>query len=152
MTTVLNHLDAAVDAVLARVQGPIVLGLPLGIGKPNPFVNRLYARMKADPSRPLTIITALSLEVPSGKSELEQHFLAPLVERVFKDYPDLAYVKDSRAGTLPPHIQRVLLQDGRLPEQRAGPAAVHQHQLHLRGARHAGPGPERHRAGRGEPG
>ncbi|RVT83746.1 acetyl-CoA hydrolase/transferase C-terminal domain-containing protein [Inhella crocodyli] len=105
MTTVLNHLDAAVDAVLARVQGPIVLGLPLGIGKPNPFVNRLYARMKADPSRPLTIITALSLEVPTGKSELEQHFLAPLVERVFKDYPDLAYVKDLRGGTLPPHIQ-----------------------------------------------
>jgi acyl-CoA hydrolase len=104
-TTVLNHLDAAVDAVLARVQGPIVLGLPLGIGKPNPFVNRLYARMKDDPSRPLTIITALSLEVPSGKSELEQNFLAPLVERVFKDYPDLAYVKDCRAGTLPPHIQ-----------------------------------------------
>ncbi|MFN7664192.1 MAG: acetyl-CoA hydrolase/transferase C-terminal domain-containing protein [Inhella sp.] len=105
MTLVLNHLDAAVDAVLARVNGPIVLGLPLGIGKPNPFVNRLYERMKADPSRPLTIITALSLEVPTGKSDIEQHFLAPLVERVFKDYPDLAYVKDLRAGRLPAHIQ-----------------------------------------------
>ncbi len=105
MPTLLNTLEAAVDAVLARIPGPIVLGLPLGIGKPNPFVNRLYARIKADPSRRLTIITALSLEVPSGKSELEQRFLAPLVERVFKDYPDLDYVKDSRAGQLPPNIE-----------------------------------------------
>lgn len=105
MTTQLHSLDAAVEAVLARIDGPIVLGLPLGIGKPNPFVNRLYQAVKADPSRRLTILTALSLEVPSGKSELEQHFLAPLVERVFKDYPDLDYVKDLRGGGLPPNIE-----------------------------------------------
>ena len=104
MTLMLNSLDAAVDTVLAQVQGPIVLGLPLGIGKPNALVNRLYERMAADPSRPLTILTALSLEKPEGKSELEQHFLAPLVARVFQDYPDLLYVKAQRAGTLPPHI------------------------------------------------
>jgi acyl-CoA hydrolase len=97
--------DAAVEAVLARIEGPIVLGLPLGIGKPNPFVNRLYQAVKADPTRHLTILTALSLEVPSGKSELEQHFLAPLVERVFKDYPDLEYVKDLRGPGLPPNIE-----------------------------------------------
>ncbi|MBN8505475.1 MAG: acetyl-CoA hydrolase [Burkholderiales bacterium] len=105
MTTHLHSLDAAVEAVLARIEGPIVLGLPLGIGKPNPFVNRLYQAVKADPSRKLTILTALSLEVPSGKSELEQHFLAPLVERVFKDYPDLDYVKDLRGAGLPPNIE-----------------------------------------------
>jgi len=105
MTQILNTLEAAVDAVLSRIEGPIVLGMPLGIGKPNPFVNLLYQRVKADPTRRLTLITALSLEVPSGKSELEQHFLAPLVERVFKDYPDLDYVKDGRAGKLPPNIE-----------------------------------------------
>jgi acyl-CoA hydrolase len=104
MSQTLNTLGAAVDAVLSGIEGPIVLGMPLGIGKPNPFVNLLYQRVKADPTRRLTIITALSLEVPSGKSELEQHFLAPLVERVFKDYPDLDYVKDGRAGKLPPNI------------------------------------------------
>jgi acyl-CoA hydrolase len=105
MTTALHSLDAAVEAVLARIEGPIVLGLPLGIGKPNPLVNRLYQAVKADPTRHLTILTALSLEVPSGKSELEQHFLAPLVERVFKDYPDLEYVKDLRGPGLPPNIE-----------------------------------------------
>jgi acyl-CoA hydrolase len=105
MTTVLNSLDAAVDAVLARIPGPIVLGLPLGIGKPNAFVNRLYERVAAEPARRLTIITALSLEKPEGKSELERHFLEPLVARVFKDYPDLAYVKALRHGSLPPNIE-----------------------------------------------
>jgi len=102
-------LAQAVEHVLTAVEGDIVLGLPLGIGKPNPFVNLLYRRIKAmggeaNPRR-LKIITALSLEKPEGKSELEQNFLAPLVERVFRDYPDLDYVKDLRAGTLPPHIE-----------------------------------------------
>jgi acyl-CoA hydrolase len=101
----LNSLDAAVDAVLKRIDGPIVLGLPLGIGKPNALVNALYQRVAADPSRHLTILTALSLEVPEGKSDLERAFLGPLVERVFKDYPDLDYVKASRAGSLPPNIE-----------------------------------------------
>ncbi|MBL8277150.1 MAG: acetyl-CoA hydrolase [Pelomonas sp.] len=101
----LATVDAAVDAVLARIPGPIVLALPLGIGKPNPFVNRLYQRIKADPSRRLVIVTALSLEVPSGASELEQAFLGPIVERVFGGYPDLDYVKDVRARRLPAHIE-----------------------------------------------
>ncbi|RTL39090.1 MAG: acetyl-CoA hydrolase [Burkholderiales bacterium] len=101
----LATVDAAVDAVLARLPGPIVLALPLGIGKPNPFVNRLYQRIKADPSRRLVIVTALSLEVPTAGSELEQAFLGPIVERVFGGYPDLDYVKDVRARRLPPHIE-----------------------------------------------
>ena len=105
----LNTIDAAVEHVLNTVQGDIVLGLPLGIGKPNPFVNRLYRRIKAmgndaEPRR-LKIITALSLEKPVGKSDLERHFLEPLVDRVFKDYPDLDYVKDLRGGMLPAHIE-----------------------------------------------
>ncbi len=106
---VIPTLAQAVEHVLAAIEGDIVLGLPLGIGKPNPFVNLLYRRIKAMGSdanpRRLKIITALSLEKPEGKSELEQNFLAPLVERVFKDYPDLDYVKDLRAGVLPVHIE-----------------------------------------------
>jgi acyl-CoA hydrolase len=101
---VLNSIEAAVSVVLDRLPGDIVLAIPLGIGKPNPFVNALYRRLKADPSRRLTIYTALSLEKPVGHSELERHFLEPFVARVFEDYPDLDYVKDLRAGQLPAHI------------------------------------------------
>ena len=104
-TLYIDSLDAAVDHVLDRVAGDIVLGIPLGVGKPNPFVNALYRRIKANPARRLCIVTALSLEKPVGHSDLERHFLEPLVNRVFADYPDLAYVKDSRAGTLPPNIE-----------------------------------------------
>jgi hypothetical protein len=81
----LNTIAAAVDHVLDTISGTIVLGAPLGIGKPNPFINALYRRIRANPARRLTIITALSLEKPVGQSELERHFLAPLVERVFGD-------------------------------------------------------------------
>jgi acyl-CoA hydrolase len=98
-------IAAAVDHVLDTIPGDIVLGIPLGVGKPNPFVNALYRRIKDNPARRLRIVTALSLEKPVGKSELERHFLEPLVERVFEDYPDLDYVKDVRAHRLPPNIE-----------------------------------------------
>lgn len=101
----IDSIAAAVDRVLDTVKGDIVLGIPLGIGKPNPFVNALYRRIKTNPSRRLTVVTALSLEKPVGKSDLERHFLEPLVARVFADYPDLDYVKDARAGALPPNIE-----------------------------------------------
>ncbi len=101
----IDRIDAAVDHVLDTIPGDIVLGLPLGIGKPNPFANALYRRIKANPARKLRIITALSLAKPAGHSELEQHFLEPLVERLFADYPDLEYVKDLRANALPSNIE-----------------------------------------------
>jgi len=105
MTQTINSIAAAVDHVLTAIPGPIVLGIPLGVGKPNPFVNALYQRIKQSADRELTIITALSLEKPVGHSDLERHFLEPLVERVFADYPDLDYVKDSRSGHMPTHIK-----------------------------------------------
>ncbi len=101
----IDSIEAAVDHVLDTTPGDIVLGIPLGVGKPNPFVNALYRRIRVNPARRLRIITALSLEKPVGKSELERHFLAPLVERVFEDYPDLEYVKDLRGGGLPTNIE-----------------------------------------------
>ena len=101
----IDSIDAAVDNVLDTIAGDIVLGIPLGVGKPNPFVNALYRRIKNNPARRLRIITALSLEKPVGKSELEEHFLKPLADRVFEDYPDLEYVKDLRAGHLPENIE-----------------------------------------------
>ncbi len=105
MSELLQGLDSMVERMLERLPAHIVLAIPLGVGKPNPLVNALYRRIAADPSRRLTLFTALSLEKPVGHSELEQHFLAPLVERVFKNYPDLDYVKAARAGTLPANIE-----------------------------------------------
>lgn len=103
----IDSIEAAVDHVMDTVQGKIVLGIPLAIGKPNPFVNALYRRVKGNPQRHLKIITALSLEKPVGKSDLEKAFLEPLVARVFADYPDLEYVKALRGEGLPANIEVV---------------------------------------------
>lgn len=97
-------IDQAVSRILSDIEGDITLGIPLGLGKPNPFVNALYRRIKADGKRRLNIYTALSLNRPTAHSDLEARFLNPFVERVFGDYPDLDYVDDLRNGTLPPNI------------------------------------------------
>ena len=99
-----TNAEQVIDEVIARVGKHIVLAIPMGIGKPNPLVNALYRRVKSDASLSLKILTALSLERPVAHSDLEQRFLGPIVERVFGDYPDLDYLKDSRAGRLPGNI------------------------------------------------
>lgn len=97
-------LEAAVDAVIARVGRDIRIGLPLGLGKPTQFINALYQRAKADPGLSLTILTALSLEKPVPGSALEKRFLGPFLERVFEDCPDLDYMLDLRANRLPENV------------------------------------------------
>lgn len=101
----LTDLDAAVDAILARVGTRLWVGTPLGIGKPNPLLNALYRRACSDASLHLTLMTALSLNRPVGKSDLERRFLAPFVQRVFGDYPDLDYLRDLEHGTLPANVE-----------------------------------------------
>ena len=99
-----NKMDDCLDEVMAALGDDIVVGLPLGIGKPNPFINVLYHRIKANPQYSLKILTALTLSKPTAHSELEKAFLDPFVERVFGDYPDLDYDRDLRSGQLPPNI------------------------------------------------
>ncbi|HEX2676867.1 MAG TPA: hypothetical protein VHM19_09510, partial [Polyangiales bacterium] len=101
----LTRPEACVDAVLSRVGKRILLGTPLGIGKPNHLLNAFYRRAQQDPGIELVIHTALTLQRPRGKSLLEQRFLGPMVERVFGNYPDLAYELDRMAGKLPANVR-----------------------------------------------
>ena len=98
-------LEHAVDRVLAGIDGPIRLGLPLGLGKPNRFVNALYRRMRQLPGRELTIYTALSLARPQSRSELEQRFSGPFLRRVYGDHVELDYLTDLRCGELPANVR-----------------------------------------------
>jgi acyl-CoA hydrolase len=93
------------DAIVDKVGKTIVLALPLGLGKANHIANALYARAAADPSIRLTIFTALTLEPPHAKSDLEHRFLDPIAQRVFAGYPALDYVAAIRAGKVPSNIQ-----------------------------------------------
>jgi acyl-CoA hydrolase len=112
----LCSIDQAVEQVLAQLPAHIHMGLPLGLGKPNAFVNALYARVRDLPERRLTIYTALSLGRPPLGDGLQRRFLEPFVERVFADYEELSYLTDLRSDSLPPniHVEQFFMQPGSL--------------------------------------
>ncbi|WP_046488944.1 acetyl-CoA hydrolase/transferase C-terminal domain-containing protein [Pseudomonas veronii] len=112
----LCSIEQAVDDVLARLPAHIHMGLPLGLGKPNLFVNALYRRIAKLPERALTIYTALSLGRPALGDGLQKRFLEPFTERVFGDYPELDYLADLHKDSLPAniHVQQFFMQPGSL--------------------------------------
>ncbi len=100
-----DNPEFIIDKVIEKIGKNLVVGTPLGAGKPNHLLNALYNRVKNNPDLNLKIFTALTLDKPKGKSLLEKRFLEPMAERVFGDYPDLEYEQDRQAGTLPPNIE-----------------------------------------------
>ncbi len=100
-----DDVKKVVDDTIRYLEKDIVLGVTLALGKPAKILNEFYRRAKEDPGISLKVITALSLEKPQGKSELEARFLKDLSDRIFKDVPDFDYMKDFRNGTLPPNVQ-----------------------------------------------
>ncbi|MEG5265094.1 acetyl-CoA hydrolase/transferase C-terminal domain-containing protein [Pseudomonas sp. JDS28PS106] len=109
-------IEQAVDHVLAHLPEHIHLGMPLGLGKPNRFVNALYERIRQLPERRLTIYTGLSLGRPTSGEGLQSRFIEPFLERVFSDYPELDYLAALRRDKLPPNIsvQHFFMQPGSL--------------------------------------
>lgn len=97
--------DACADALIARLDGRIRLAIPLGLGKPLRLVNALYRRAREDASIDLQIFTALTLERPAGRADLEKRLLGPLVERLYADIPALDYATDRRRGHLPGNVR-----------------------------------------------
>lgn len=101
-----ERMAATVDRVLTRLGRKLVVGLPLGLGKPNELVNAFYRRARADASIELEIVTALSLDVPTARSDLERRLLEPFVRRHFgPDYPRLEYVEDLRRRRVPDNVR-----------------------------------------------
>src|SRR5215468_10889779 len=80
-------------------------GAPVAFEDPDRVADALFKRAAADPSIKLRIFTALTLEKPRSKSDLERRFLEPVVDRVFAGYPELAYGLALHAGTLPPNVK-----------------------------------------------
>src|SRR6202158_3962796 len=97
--------EAIAEDIIRDVGSNLVVGLPLGLGKANHIVNALYARASADRSINLTFFTALTLEKPKPSNLIERRFIAPVIERLFGDYPDLAYAEALHAGALPANVK-----------------------------------------------
>lgn len=105
MTQRFTDPERLADAIIDQVGRRIVLGLPLGLGKANHVVNALFARAMADPSIRLHVFTALTLEPPRPKSDLEARFLGPVIARTLGGYPALAYAEVQRRDALPDNIE-----------------------------------------------
>lgn len=126
----LCSIEQAVDDVLARLPAHIHMGMPLGLGKPNHFVNALYRRIKGLPERQLTIYTALCLGRPNLGDGLQKRFIEPFVERVFGDYSEFDFLGDLHRDSLPANIriEQFFMQPGSLlnsaPAQQDTSAAI----------------------------
>lgn len=106
MTVFLDDVEAAAAHVRGHVTGALHIGAPLGIGKPHRLLNALYDAAVADPTRPFTLYTALSLDPPSGGDDLEGRFIGPFAARHFgEDFVRLKYVDALRRNALPPHVE-----------------------------------------------
>ncbi len=97
--------DRLTDTILGRVGKNIVLALPLGLGKANHVANSVFNRAAGDASITLRIFTALTLEKPRAKQELERRFLDPVSARLFDGYPALAYGDALRDNRMPPNVE-----------------------------------------------
>ena len=105
---VTKHLlsaNACAEAIIHFVGKDLRVGAQLACGKPNHILNALYRKAKNDPSLQLSIMTALSLEKPKGRKDLEKRFIDPLSERVFGNYPDLEYEVDRVRQALPSNVK-----------------------------------------------
>jgi Acetyl-CoA hydrolase/transferase C-terminal domain len=105
MPKLFSSPEAIAEDIIRDVGTDLVVGLPLGLGKANHIVNALYARAVADRAINLTFFSALTLEKPRPINLLERRFIAPVIERLFGGYPDLAYADALRANALPPNIR-----------------------------------------------
>src|SRR6201995_3594425 len=105
MPKIFSDPEAIAEDIIRDVGTKLVVGLPLGLGKANHIVNTLYARAAADRAINLTFFSALTLEKPRPKNLLERRFIAPVIDRLFGGYPDLAYADALHANALPPNIR-----------------------------------------------
>src|SRR6056297_1885656 len=93
-----DDIEACADALVERLSGRIRLAVPLGLGKPVRLINALYHRARENPDVELRIYTALTLEIPRARSDLEGRLLDGLVERLYGRVPELTYAVDRRRG------------------------------------------------------
>ncbi len=105
MPKLFSDPDAVAEDIIRDVGTNLVVGLPVGVGKANHVVNALYARASADRSINLTFFTGLTLEKPRPKNLVQWRFIAPVIDRLFGGYPDLAYAAPLRENRLPPNIR-----------------------------------------------
>lgn len=90
--------------LLNDVGNTLIIGVPIGIGKPIYLLNVLYEMACANLNIKLTIITGLTLARPAFKPGLEQSFAEPILQRLTTGYVDPLYELDRRRQALPSNV------------------------------------------------
>lgn len=102
---VFSSIKQAEEFIVSKSGKELRFAIPLGLGKPNQLVNALYDRVKNQKELKLTFFTALSLDIPQPKTDLEGRFTGPFFSRHFgDDYPRLHYVEDLKKNQVPDNI------------------------------------------------
>lgn len=104
MTSFHEQCDLAAKNILDKIGRKIVIGVPLGLGKPVGLLNAFYRLACEDSTIQLTIITGLTLARPALKNELEKRLVEPILDRLLKDYEEPLYEKARERQQLPPNI------------------------------------------------
>lgn len=105
MTTHYDNCNLAAKKIIENVGKTIVIGVPLGIGKPVGLLNALYQLASDDKSIHLTIVTGLTLARPLYTNELEKRLAEPILERLIKNYEDPLYEKARVLQQVPDNIK-----------------------------------------------
>lgn len=104
--TPMTSMDAVLAAIFERAGAALVLGAPLGLGKPHRLLNALYGAVASDPSKSLRIFTALSLTPPALGQGLQRRFLEPFLQRHFgADFQALDYSLAQQRDALPANVE-----------------------------------------------
>ena len=105
MPSYYNNYAIAAEKIIQHVGKIIVIGVPLGLGKPIGILNALYRLACDNPDIQLTILTGLTMARPTLHNELEQRFVAPILDRILKDYEDPLYERTRELQQLPSNIR-----------------------------------------------
>jgi acyl-CoA hydrolase len=99
-------IASATDWIFAEFGRELRLATPLGLGKPNPLLNAVYAKVAHDRALRLVLFTALSLAPPDPREDLAKRFFGPFRDRHWgADYPALRYTADAVAGKTPLNVR-----------------------------------------------
>jgi acyl-CoA hydrolase len=105
VTEIVINVDDCVDKTIAAIGRKLVIAAPLGLGKPVQLMNAFFHRAVADATLSLHIVTALCLEVPRSGSAIEANLAGPIMQRLFGNYEELAFIAPYLDDSLPANIQ-----------------------------------------------
>ncbi len=105
MHSVVSSVEECVEQIIQAVGPELRVGAPLGLGKPVQLLNALFDRVAGDDSLSLHIFTALCLEVPKPGSHIEEGLAGPIMERLFGEYEELAFMTAMHENAMPSNIQ-----------------------------------------------